>query len=240
MKQRLQKILSQAGLASRRAAEQLIVEGRVQVNAKKVDSLGSQADPMEDRITVDGKSIKREKPAYLMMNKPKGYICSMKDPIGRRTVKSLLKNVRERVYPVGRLDYNSEGLLLFTNDGEVAHSLMHPSGKVKKQYLAKIKGKLSEDDIARIRNGIYLSDGRTQPAEIKVIKRNGNSWVLMTISEGKKHQIRRMLEQLGHPVLKLKRTAYGFLTLGRLPIGKCRFLSVDEISRLKRLTKRTK
>ncbi len=235
MRQRLQKILSQAGIASRRASEKLIVEGRVWVNGKTVRQLGATADLDSDRITVDGKLLKKQELIYLVLNKPKGCISSLKDPHGRKTVRELIKDVKARIYPVGRLDYNSEGLLLFTNDGEIANKLMHPAGKVKKQYLVKIQGALGEKEIAKIRSGIQLSDGKTQPADIKQLKKNGNSWVQITLSEGRKNQIRRMFDHLKHPVLKLKRTAYGFLTLERLRTGDYRLLNQREIKRLKSL-----
>ncbi len=235
MRQRLQKILSQAGIASRRASEKLIVEGKVKVNGKTVQQLGATADPGSDRITVNGRLLKKQELVYLVLNKPKGYISSLKDPHGRRTVSELIKDVNVRIYPVGRLDYNSEGLLIFTNDGEVANKLMHPSGKIKKQYLVKIQGVLAAKDIEKIRSGIRISDGKTLPAEIKEVKRNGNSWVQITLSEGKKNQIRRMFDHLNHPVLKLKRTAYAFLTLERIRTGDHRLLNEREIKKLKNL-----
>lgn len=213
----------------------MILDGRVTVNGMRVKTLGVKADVVSDQIKVDGKRIKIPSLVFLILNKPKGYISSVKDPKGRKTVQDLLKNVPRRIFPVGRLDYNSEGLMLFTNDGETAHRLMHPSGKVKKRYLVKIKGSLTSKEIAKLERGIFLDAVKTLPMKIKKIKSNNNSWIKITMTEGKRNQIRRMLTIFKHPVIKLKRIGYGFLTTRGLALGKYRFLKDDEVKRLKKL-----
>ena len=213
----------------------MIREGRVSLNGQIVTTLGVKADPSIDHIKVDGKRLKFPPAAYFILNKPKGYLSTMKDPKGRKTVRHLLKDIPIRLYPIGRLDYNSEGLLLFTNDGETAHLLMHPSGKVKKKYHVKIKGALSSTEIAKLKKGIMLDGLKTLPMQIKIISRGKNSWVEITMSEGRKNQIRRMLALFQHPVLKLKRIAYGFLTIRGLQAGQHRALKEEEVKRLKKL-----
>jgi pseudouridine synthase len=235
MQERLQKILSRAGIASRREAEQLILEGRVSLNGKIVKTLGVKADPFNDHIKVDEKRLKHAPEIYLILNKPKGYLSTMKDPKGRKTVRHLLKNIPIRLFPIGRLDYNSEGLLLFTNDGNTAHCLMHPSGGVRKKYLVKIKGFLSSTEIAKLEKGIMLDGVKTLPMQVKILKSNGNSWIEIAMREGRKNQIRRMLALVQHPVLKLKRISYGFLTTRGLAAGQYRILKEREIKRLKKL-----
>ena len=241
MLERLQKIISAAGIASRRAAEQLMIEGRVRVNGKVVTELGTKADPERDHIKVDGKLINPGQPkAYIMLNKPAGYVTTMSDPEGRKTVRELLKGIRGRVYPVGRLDYTTEGLLLMTNDGDFAHQIMHPLYELPKTYLVKINGMLDEKAMHTLAKGVYLDDGRTMPAEVKKIRKEvSNSWIEITIREGKKRQVRRMLERVGHPVIKLKRTRIGPVSLGTLPLGRYRHLKPGEVSALQeRVTKK--
>lgn len=237
MKQRLQKILSEIGIASRRKAEGLILEGRVTVNGK-VATLGMKADPLKDYIKVDGKLIagpeKEIKKVYLIFNKPRGVVTTLHDPEGRPTVKDFLKGVKYRVFPVGRLDYDSEGLLLLTNDGDFAHAILHPSKKIPKTYIVKVKGVLDEEEIDKLRKGIRLEDGITAPAKIrKIRKTENNSWLEITIHEGRKRQIRRMLERIGHPVLKLKRTGINGLSLGDLKSGELRPLTPAELKLIK-------
>lgn len=220
MEQRLQKILSSAGITSRRKAEALILEGRVRVNGRVVKALGTRADPERDHIVVDGQQVSVSVPkAYLILYKPRGYVTTLFDPLGRRTVGQLLAGIRQRVYPVGRLDYDTEGVLLFTNDGDLAHTLMHPRHGIPKTYQVKVKGILTDEDISRLERGIRLEEGRTAPCRIRKLKKSErNSWLEVTLHEGKKRQIRRMFERAGHFVLKLKRTRYAFLTLaGLLP-----------------------
>lgn len=233
MLQRIQKILAQMGVASRRKAEELIIEGRVTVNGK-IATLGMKADIEKDHIKVNGKLLlKPEKKIYLMLNKPRGVVTSLYDPEGRPTIKDLLKDIKYRVFPVGRLDYDSEGLLLITNDGDFAHSILHPSKKIPKTYLVKAKGKLSDEKIQILREGVYLEDGITAPAKvIKIRESEKNCWLQITIYEGKKRQIRRMLEKIGHPVLRLKRIAIGNLRLSGLKPGEYRILTQRDIEKL--------
>lgn len=237
MLERLQKIISRAGIASRRHAEEMIVEGRVTVNGRLIRDLGTKADPEKDHIKVNRRLINPKQPmTYIILNKPRGYITSLRDTEGRPTVMDLLRGVRTRVYPVGRLDYDTEGILLMTNDGDLAHSIMHPRREIPKTYYAKVKGILEDKDFEKIRKGIRIEGGMTSPAEVKKIRRTeGNSWIEMTIHEGKKRQIRRMLERIGHPVLKLKRIRIGFLDLKDLGTGEYRYLTPNEVSRLKAL-----
>jgi len=238
MEKRLQKILSEMGIASRRKAEELIIEGRVIVNGT-IATLGMKADPSRDYIKVDGKLITGSKKGvqkvYFMFHKPRGVVTTLFDPEGRPTIKDFLKGVKYRVFPVGRLDYDSEGLLILTNDGDFAHAVLHPSKKVSKTYLIKVKGVLEEEEIQKLRRGVKLGDGITAPAKVKrITKTENNSWLEMTIYEGKKRQIRRMLEKIGHPVLKLKRTRINGLEMGELELGTYRYLTNEEIDKLKK------
>jgi 23S rRNA pseudouridine2605 synthase len=233
MEQRVQKILAQMGLASRRKAEEYITEGRVTVNGKTAE-LGMKADPAKDHIKVDGKLLTRPEPkVYLMFNKPAGVVTSMSDPAGRTTVKDYLKGIRYRVFPVGRLDYDTEGLLLITNDGDFAQGLIHPSKEIPKTYLAKVKGVIEPEKMEKLRHGIRLEDGMTAPARVKTVRQSeNNSWVELTIHEGRKRQVRRMMDAVGHPVIKLKRTSIKGMKLGVLKPGELRPLTKEEISRL--------
>jgi pseudouridine synthase len=239
MQERLQKIIARAGITSRRKAEELILQGRVAVNGRVVAGLGSKADPERDHIKVDGTLIRPKQPQiYLMLNKPKGYVTTLSDPEGRPTVLDLLEGVKHRVFPVGRLDYDTEGLLLLTNDGDLAHALMHPSYEVPKTYLAKVKGVLMDEEIKKLEKGVTLPDGKTAPCRIKKIRKTQeNSWIEVTLHEGKKRQVKRMLENAGHPVLKLKRTRYAFLVLAGLLPGRYRYLTPQEVRRLKSLAR---
>ena len=236
--QRLQKIIAGAGIASRRKAEELISSGRVAVNGQTVTELGSKADPEKDHIRVNGKLLYgAERHVYVLMNKPKGFVTTVSDPEGRPTVMSLLKGVKARVYPVGRLDYSSEGLLLLTNDGELAQLLMKAASHVQKTYLVKVSGQPSEEAIAKLRAGVSIPlEGsrrvRTAPAKIEVIREANNPWYEVTLIEGRNRQIRRMFEQVGHHVEKIKRVRYGPLQLDVHP-GKYRQLTAQEVSRLK-------
>jgi 23S rRNA pseudouridine2605 synthase len=241
MEERLQKIISAAGVASRRAAEQLIVEGRVRVNGKVVTELGAKADANNDHIKVDGKLINPKQPrTYIMLNKPAGYVTTMSDPEGRPTVQDLLKGIKTRVYPVGRLDYNTEGLLLMTNDGDFAHLITHPKHEFPKTYLAKVKGVLDERAIEMLEKGMFLQDGKTAPAKLKKIRKEEmNSWVEITIHEGRKRQVRRMFDHVGRSVIKLKRIRTGGLSLGDLPEGRFRHLTLDEVKMLRETAMKT-
>lgn len=234
MLERLQKIISAAGVASRRAAEEIILEGRVSVNGKVVSELGSKADPGKDHIKVDGKLINPRQPqTYIMLNKPAGYITTMSDPEKRPTVQDFLKGVRTRVYPVGRLDYNTEGMLLLTNDGDFAHLITHPSHELPKTYLVKVKGQLDDATLEKLAKGIYLDDGKTAPARVRKVRREeANSWIEIAIYEGRKRQVRRMMDRVGHSVIRLKRIKIGPISLGDLPMGTYRHLTPDEVKTL--------
>lgn len=227
-----------AGVASRRHAEEMILQGRVTINGKVIKELGTKADPERDHIKVNGRLINPRQPkTYILLNKPRGYITSLRDTEGRPTVIDLIKGVRTRVYPVGRLDYDTEGLLLLTNDGDLANAVMHPKREIQKTYYVKVKGVLDEKDFEKLRRGIKIEGGITSPAGVKRLKKTDeNSWIEMTIHEGKKRQIRRMLERIGHPVLKLKRVKIGFLDLKTLEPGRFIYLTPVEISRLRAIT----
>ena len=235
---RLQKILSRTGVASRRAAEKLIVDGRVSVNGRTVLELGTKADPEHDDIRVDGRRIKAvERLRYLLLNKPRGYVTTRKDEKRRKTVLDLLEGVREYVYPVGRLDYDTEGLLLLTNDGDLAAQLTHPRHAVERTYEAHVAGMPDERAIEKLRKGIPLDGRRTLPAEVRLLNRDrdANGVLLITIREGRNRQVRRMCEAVGHPASKLKRTKFGPIGDRRLPVGAWRDLSTDEVKKLKSL-----
>ena len=236
MQERLQKILSQAGIASRRESEKIIMDGRVAVNGSVVTELGTKADPETDSITVDGKPLKvEEKRVYILLYKPVGYMTTMKDPEGRPIVSDLLKGVKERVYPIGRLDYNTEGLLLLTNDGALANMLMHPSHEVDKGYLVRVSGHVSPEQIQRLAEGVKLEDGMTAPAKVvPVSESEQNSWISITIHEGRYRQVRRMCEAVGLSVVRLKRSRYDFLEIGDMKPGEFRLLQPEEVTRLKR------
>lgn len=232
----MQKILSRAGISSRRQAEEMILAGKVRVNGRVVTELGTRADPIRDKVTVDGRSVRSPGPAvYFLLNKPTGVMTTLSDPGGRTTVRDLMRGVRARVYPVGRLDYHSCGLLLLTNDGELALRLTHPRYGIRKTYRAKVKGDAGASALRRLREGVRLPEGRTAPATVRVIESaERKSWLEITIAEGKKRQIRRMCEAVGLLVEKLERTRLGPLPLGRLPRGRHRPLTATEVARLKR------
>jgi 23S rRNA pseudouridine2605 synthase len=239
MEHRLQKILAQTGIASRRMSEELILEGRVRVNGT-VATIGMKADPSRDYIKVDGKLIsgplhKGPPPVYLMFHKPRGVVTTLRDPEGRRTITEFLGGIKYRVFPVGRLDYHSEGLLLLTNDGDFANAILHPSRKIPKTYLIKVENVIDDTSIGKLRRGVKLEDGTTMPARAKKIRASeNNSWIEITIYEGKKRQVRRMLERVGHPVIKLKRTAINGLRLRDLKPGEIRHLTHEELSLLRK------
>jgi 23S rRNA pseudouridine2605 synthase len=233
--QRLQKILSQAGVSSRRKAEELITEGRVTVNGEVVTELGSKADFEVDHVKVDGRLLHAPKRhIYLAMNKPKGCVTTVTDPEGRETVMHLLKNVRERVFPVGRLDYQSEGLLLFTNDGDFAHKLTAPASHVTKTYVVKVNGLMTDEQERAFREGVLVHGRRTSPAEIKLIKTGTNPWYEVKITEGRQNQIRLMFAYFGKLVEKLRRVKIAFLELD-VPPGKYRALSPAEVEHLQKI-----
>lgn len=238
--ERLQKVISQAGVASRRESEKIIQQGRVTVNGKVVTEMGTKVTPGKDRIMVDGKPIAGEKLVYILLYKPKGIVTTLKDPQDRKTVASLVSDITQRIYPVGRLDYNTEGLLLLTNDGALTHALIHPSKKIDKTYIAKIAGRPSQEKLDLLRVGIQLEDGMTAPAVINMIdfdrERNMTS-LQITIHEGKNRQIRRMFEAIGSDVKQLKRVQFAFLTLEGLRRGGYRHLLPQEVEALQNLNK---
>jgi 23S rRNA pseudouridine2605 synthase len=236
MKERLQKLMAAAGLTSRREAEKWIAAGRVTVNGQ-VASLGDGADPERDRVEVDGRPLSAGgRKYYLLLNKPVGYVSSRRDPEGRPVVTDLVKEIPARLYPVGRLDLNTEGLLLLTNDGELAQRLAHPRHQVDKTYLVRIRGALSKEARERLEGGVLLEDGMTAPARVERPRSVGNhSWFHLTIHEGRNRQVRRMCEAVGCPVSRLKRIRIAFLELDDIPSGKFRHLSSPEVSRLKKL-----
>lgn len=230
MMERLQKIISRSGVASRRKAEELIVNGRVRVNGQVVTQLGSRADSSHDTITVDGRRIEPDQPRMaVLLNKPDGYITSLRDPEGRPTVARLVDNVPVRLYPVGRLDYHTEGLLILTNDGDLAQKIEHPTHAIPKVYIAKVKGIPEEKQLRRLREGIHLDGKKTLPARIEIQETRKNAWLEITIREGRQNQIRKMFESIDHPVIKLKRVAIGALRDDRLKPGEFRFLTPKEI-----------
>jgi 23S rRNA pseudouridine2605 synthase len=236
--ERLQKIIAAAGIASRRKAEQLITGGLVSVNGQVVTELGSKADAETDHIRVNGKLLHgAERHVYLLLNKPKGYVTTLRDPEGRPTVMDLLHGLGARVYPVGRLDYASEGLLLLTNDGEFANYLMKAASHVPKTYMVKVAGQPTVEGLARLRAGLFIAspNGRrvkTSPAKIRLLREAGNPWYEITLLEGRNRQIRRMFEAIGHHVEKIKRVRYGGLELDVHP-GKFRRLTPQEVTGLK-------
>jgi len=238
--ERLQKIISAAGLTSRRQAEELILSGRVGVNGKIVDKLGAKADWDCDRIEVDGVGLIKASPIYLLMHKPYGVITSLFDPQGRRTVADLVTDagIRERVYPVGRLDYDTEGLLLLTNDGKLTQGLSHPSFEVEKKYAVDVEQKPTEQMLKALVQGVVLGEGKTAPAKVSlpVLAENGFWRLEIVIHEGRNRQVRRMAEALGLTVRRLQRVRYAFLTLEGLTVGSVRRLTETELDRLKELS----
>ncbi|MFC4078135.1 pseudouridine synthase [Salinithrix halophila] len=235
---RLQKVMARAGVASRRRSEELIRAGKVRLNGKVVTELGIRVDPSLDRIEVEGRPISTETRRYFLFHKPTGVITSMSDPRRRRVVADYFRQVPERVYPVGRLDYDTEGLLLLTNDGELANRLAHPRFEVEKVYRATVKGDPSREALKRLSEGVHLEDGWTAPARVRRItsrKEEKETVLELVIHEGKNRQVRRMCETVGHPVKKLVRTRLAFLTLDGLPKGKYRPLTDGEITQLKSL-----
>lgn len=236
--ERLQKILSRAGIASRRAAEQMILEGRVKVDGKIITELGRKFDITTDKISVDDESIScNMNKVYILLNKPKNVISTAKDDRGRRTVIDLITDVDERIYPVGRLDFDTEGLLLLTNDGELMNGLLHPKFQINKTYLAKITGVVTEDKLNKLREGIQLDDGMTAPAIVRLIgKSSTEAKIEITIHEGRNRQVRRMFSAIGCEIKKLKRIRFANLTIHNLEIGKYRKLSEVEIEKLYKMT----
>jgi len=235
--ERIQNILAKVGIASRREAERMVVEGRVSVNGKVVQTLGFKADPSKDHIKVDGRRLTPFEPkVILLLNKPRGYLSTVKDPKGRPTVLDLLKNLKWRIYPIGRLDFDAEGLLLLTNDGDLAHLLSHPRFSIPKTYWVKVAGVPEEKKLMRLKRGVMLEDGRAKAVSCSLIRqREKNSWVRVVVTEGRNHLVKRMFSAIGHTVLKIKRIEYGPIQLGDIAFGQFRYLTAEEMEKLKRL-----
>jgi 23S rRNA pseudouridine2605 synthase len=234
MEERLQKIIADAGITSRRKAEQIVLEGRVTVNGKTVSKLGSKADRDRDQVRVDGRLLTRPtEHVYLLVNKPVGYVSTVSDPQHRPTVVSLVKGIKQRVYPVGRLDYHSSGLMILTNDGEFANLLMARSSAVPRTYHVKLEGQPDAAAIVKLQSGVALDGRRTEPCRIRPLGQAPKPWYEITLVEGRYHQVRRMFERAGKGVVKLKRVRIAFLTDKNLPPGQVRQLSRAEVERLK-------
>ena len=236
--ERLQKVIAQAGIASRRKAEELITSGKVKVNGNVVLELGTKVKPT-DQIEVNGIPLEKEEPVYFLFYKPRGVISSVKDEKGRKVVTDFFPELKERIFPVGRLDYDTSGILLMTNDGEFTNQMTHPRYHIPKTYIAKVKGIPGKQEIAQLQKGVKLTDGVTAPAKVKMLsldKRKGSSILEITIHEGKNRQVRRMFEAIGHPVLKLKRERFAFLTLDGLSPGDSRELTPHEVKQLRNLS----
>jgi len=234
MEERLQKILADAGIASRRKAEQIILDGRVTVNGKQTSKLGSKADVERDHVCVDGRLLRRPtEHVYLLVNKPVGYVSTVRDPENRPTLMSLVRGIKERVYPVGRLDYHSSGLMVLTNDGELANFLLSRASAVPRTYRVKLEGRPDPADIAKLQAGIVLDGRPTEPCQIRTVSQETKPWYEITLVEGRYHQVRRMFERIGKGVVKLKRVRIAFLTDKDLAPGQVRELTRAEVSKLK-------
>ena len=236
MIERLQKLISQAGICSRRKAEQLILSGRVSVNGRVATKLGSKADLSVDRVKVDETLIRiPTRKTYLLLNKPKGYLCTLSDPQGRPTILDLFPELSQRLFPVGRLDCMTEGLLLLTDDGDFAQTITSAGPHCPKTYLAKVRGKPSEEELSTLRRGVRLDGKQLAPCQIEEVKSGENPWFKVSLIEGKNNQVRKMFDLIDHPVVKLKRIQIGFLRDPKLKPGAFRQLAVEEIRRFKSL-----
>jgi len=236
MMQRLQKVIAQAGICSRRKAEGLILSGRVSVNGSIITQLGTKVDPSQDHIRVDGKRLRigRSK-VYLLLNKPKGVLCTLSDPQARPKVTDLIKGLSQKIFPVGRLDYQSEGLLLLTNDGDFANTVASAGPHCPKTYVAKVRGNPTKDELKKLSQGMFLNGTPIASCRVECLKEGDNPWFSVTLTEGKNNQIRKMFERISHPVLKLKRVQIGFLRDPHLKPGEYRHLTFREIARFKQL-----
>ncbi|MTI67804.1 MAG: rRNA pseudouridine synthase [Firmicutes bacterium] len=234
---RLQKYMAKCGVASRRKSEKLISKGVVKVNGSTITELGFKINPDKDIVKVNNRIIKmEEKSVYILLNKPDGYITTVSDQFDRPTVLDIIKNVKQRVYPVGRLDYDTSGLLLITNDGNLTYKLTHPKHEINKTYIAKIKGIPKENELTKFRNGLKIENYITSKAKIKILNRyKDSSLVEIIIHEGKNRQVRKMCDKIGHPVIWLKRIALGKITIDNLEKGKWRYLNDKEINYLKNI-----
>lgn len=234
MEERLQKVMAELGVASRRKCEELILQGKVKVNLEIVKELGVKVDKLKDIIEVEGKALNNQtNKIYLMLNKPAGYITSAKDQFNRPAVLDLISGVKERIFPIGRLDYDTEGLLILTNDGELTYKITHPSHNIDKTYRALVVGKIEQKDIDTFAQGIVIDGYKTSPAKLEVIEiKNNNSLVDITIHEGRNRQVRKMCESVNHGVIMLKRISIGKLKLGNLTKGHWRYLNEEELKYL--------
>lgn len=235
--ERLQKVMAEAGVASRRKSETLIKEGHVMVNGQRITELGTKVTN-KDLVVVDGVPLSRQRLEYYLLNKPRGVVSTAHDDKGRKTVVDILADdVTTRIYPVGRLDYDTTGLLLLTNDGELANQLTHPKYEVEKTYIAKVKGQVTNDDLKQLRLGVMIDGRKTKSAKAKITgadAKKNTTIVQLTIHEGRNHQVKKMLKAVGHEVLKLHRESYGFLTLAGVPAGQWRKLKTSEVMQLKK------
>jgi 23S rRNA pseudouridine2605 synthase len=231
---RLQKFLAQAGIASRRKAEEFISQGRVKVDGKVITTMGAQIVPGKQKVFFDNREVLgKEQHIYILLNKPKGYVTTLSDPQGRPIVTSLLQGIEERVFPVGRLDLDTEGALLLTNDGELAQSILHPSNEVFKTYEAEVRGFPSPTAIQALERGVLVEKKKTSPAKVRIKGRNkGNTRITITIHEGRKRQVKKMFQAVGHPVQALKRLSYGSLGLDNLGVGKYKILKKNDLKRI--------
>ncbi|MFI3175005.1 MAG: pseudouridine synthase [Bacillota bacterium] len=238
MEQRLQKFLAERGIASRRKSEELILQGKVKVNGVVVTTLGTKVNPTKDKIEYMDKPVSSDhsKPIYIILNKPEGYVTTTKEQFGRPSVIDLVSQISERIYPIGRLDYDTSGLLLLTNDGDLTYKLTHPKHDIDKTYIAKLYGTPDDMDLQQFRRGLYIDGQKTKPARIMVLEKNDRQSVVeISIHEGRNRQVRKMCEAMKHPVAQLKRVATGELQLGDLKKGKYRYLTEKEIKYLKSL-----
>ncbi len=234
--ERLQKVMAHAGVASRRKSEDIIAEGRVKVNGVVVTEMGTKVDPVHDTIEVDGEEIEKEKKIYIKLHKPKGYVTTVNDPQGRQTVLDLIHSIDKRIYPVGRLDLDSSGLLLLTNDGDLTYKITHPSHELDKEYTVVVNGELTKAELNRFKKGIQLEEGKTSPAKIEKVNQDSkNTTYKVIIHEGMNRQIRRMFDKLGYEVVSLIRVRIGNISLGSLQPGEYRKLSRKKLQDLKGL-----
>lgn len=236
---RINKYIASCGIASRRKAEELIIENRVKVNGKIINELSFQINEDKDKVEVDGKLIGLEEElVYIMLNKPEGYVTTVKDQFDRKSVIDLVKDLGARVYPIGRLDYETSGLLILTNDGDLTYKLTHPKHEVDKTYVATVKGIPSQSEITNFEKGLYIEDYKTSPAKIKIVKKNiekNYAVCEIKIHEGRNRQVRKMCKAINHPVMNLRRKAMGKILLKDVEVGKYRYLTNDEINYLKKL-----
>ncbi len=238
---RLNKFLASCGISSRRKCDELIFSGKVKVNGEIIKTPAFKIDPDKDEVSVNENFVKLPKKIYIALNKPEGVLCSLKDDFGRTLIIDLLPEIKERIFPVGRLDFNSEGLILLTNDGELSNRLIHPKYKVEKTYHVLIKGNIDEDSLEKLSKGIELDGKKTQPSKIKILDMGKKTtFIEIKIKEGKKRQIRRMLKEVGYEVKKLRRVKFGPIKLGRLKKGEWRYLTKKEVENLYKITMITK